>query len=131
MKLFVPGIGDKLTLEQDWVFEVLSEYRNDSLFDAIEKEKTKVQFQTYDGKQYVRHIQTNARATLPAGTILTVDRIYIRKGYSEFNSITFIVHACPDRRFISKSKGGLSSKAVRFWVKLSETRNMDISEHVD
>jgi len=58
--------------------------------------------------------------------VLKVDRVYIRKGMEDFSSITFVVVSSPDKRLIKKKDGGLAPKAVRFWVKLQETRSIEI-----
>lgn len=51
--------------------------------------------------------------TFPAGTVLKVDRIYIRKGSSDFSSISFWAHGLP-------TPLGKKPKAARFWAKLQE-----------
>jgi hypothetical protein len=51
--------------------------------------------------------------SLPKGTILTLDRIYVRKGKAGFDSISFIIHKCP----IKGIKG-------RFWVKLEDANTL-------
>ena len=48
-----------------------------------------------------------------AGTILRIDRIYIRKGNSEYSSISFWI------------KNGLN-KGARFWAKLDEVNTIHI-----
>lgn len=55
--------------------------------------------------------------TLPKGTQLKIDRIYIRKGQDEYSSITFYIEDCPDKTFKPKKK-------IRFWVKLSDVNNI-------
>ena len=54
---------------------------------------------------------TSITITLKKGTILKIDRIYIRKGCSDFSSVTFYVKNLD----VSKKK-----KAFRFWAKLDE-----------
>ena len=67
--------------------------------------------------------------TLPKGTILKVDRIYIRKGKSDFSSITFYaniqetVTTVKWRSTISKKK-----KSLRFWAKLSDCNNIEMNK---
>ena len=55
--------------------------------------------------------------TLPAGTILKIDRIYIRKGKSEFDSITFVIKKHPDDKRGALIRG-------RFWAKLPEVNGI-------
>jgi len=63
---------------------------------------------------------------LPKGAVLTVDRIYIRRGMSAYSSISFriakgtmstIAHATGTEPFASK-------KVVRFWAKLADVNTM-------
>lgn len=49
--------------------------------------------------------------TLPVGTILEVDRIFIRKGSATYNSVTF--------------KGNLGGHLIRFWVELKDANQID------
>lgn len=133
MKLFIPEIGDELTLVQDWHFETICEHRNDSLFEASEvppeqrweKLSDRSRWNHYrDGYDHYRPLRANF--VLPKDTVLKVDRVYIRKGNEDFSSITFIIVNGPDKRVVSKKNKGLAPKAVRFWVKLQETRNIEI-----
>lgn len=52
------------------------------------------------------------RATLPEGTILTIDRIYIRKGKSDYDSISFYAQI-----------PGIAKKK-RFWAKREDVNTM-------
>lgn len=63
--------------------------------------------------------------TLPAGTVLSVDRIYIRKGVGDFDSITFLITDCPDKRFAPKKARGFLPGGCRFWVKLDEANRIE------
>jgi hypothetical protein len=57
---------------------------------------------------------------LPTDTILKVDRIYIKKGSPEYNSITFYIETteCPE---LKKKKG------LRFWAKIADVNDkMDL-----
>jgi hypothetical protein len=60
-----------------------------------------------------------AVVTLKADTVLKVDRIYIRKGASEYSSITFFVWSEPGP-VPAKSK-----KKARFWAKLQDCNNIN------
>jgi len=62
------------------------------------------------------------QVTLPKGTKLIVDRIYIRKGASDYSSITFRTNSLGEATvkggfFQSKTK---TKKSLRFWIKLQE-----------
>lgn len=50
---------------------------------------------------------------LPVGTILTVDRIYIRKGAQDFSSLSFWAQIPMDK------------KRFRFWAKLSDVNEIE------
>ncbi len=53
--------------------------------------------------------------TLPTGTYLTFDRIYIRRGVSGFDSVTFRTNKnCPEPNF----------RGRRFWAKLDDINNV-------
>lgn len=55
------------------------------------------------------------KVTLPQGTQLKLDRIYIRQGAESFSSVTFrTTKISPDKKFASK----------RFWVKLSDANKI-------
>jgi hypothetical protein len=62
--------------------------------------------------------------TIPAGTVLAVDRIYIRKGSSDYSSITFYAKELGEvmvrgRRWYRGDKPK-KKKALRFWAKLED-----------
>jgi len=46
--------------------------------------------------------------TLPTDTVLKIDRIYIRKGKDDYDSITFVIQECSEKAL----------KKKRFWCKL-------------
>lgn len=54
--------------------------------------------------------------TLPMGSILSFDRIYIRKGASEYSSISFYLKFHPTLHL---------KKKPRFWAKLDECNTME------
>lgn len=151
MKLYIPNLGDKLRLTQDWTFRLYYESRNSSLLSEIFDNTPiffdycpdKISISDYNRKfleelinrkliapEYVmrkiwiaelkiyKHIEVSIidrqlllnmelYYTIPAGSILTVDRIYIRKGQGSFNSLSF--------RYNKK----------RFWVNLSDVNNIE------
>ena len=112
MNLFLPEIGTKLELTTDWTFVLYSEYRNSKMFDAIGKPM---------GSRWGGYGNQNAAknyiVTLPAGIILSVDRIYIRKGVSDYSSVTFTIPKVLNKK--SPYAG------VRFWTKLSDANKID------
>jgi hypothetical protein len=138
MKLLVPEIGTRLVLSKDWTFDLHIEGRNGSLFDALgikidgelrwgyfEAEYLpklkKLGFTTRksSGPSVWRDRYDAYKAvTIPKGTELTVDRIYIRKNAEDFSSLTF------------KMDGSVfgSKKTIRFWAKLADVNNIEFSE---
>jgi len=133
VKLFIPDVGEELKLVDDWRFTTICEYRNESLFDAFDvpTEERYSRFGDDDHWKragFDRYNPRPASFVLPAGTILKVDRVYIRKGISDYSSLTFLVSQSPEKRVLTKKHGGSAPKAVRFWVKLAETRNIEIEE---
>jgi hypothetical protein len=59
--------------------------------------------------------------TLPKGLVLTVDRIYIRKGKEDFDSITFNV---------PKKTSNVDGLNGRFWAKLSDINRVQFEKFV-
>jgi hypothetical protein len=109
MKLYVPEIGDKLKLESDWTFDLHWEHRNKALISH------------FFGEDFAWRAQKAPRpVTLPKGTVLTVDRIYIRQGASEYSSISF---------YASIGASGKSSfgkpKSPRFWATLKDCNKIE------
>jgi hypothetical protein len=68
----------------------------------------------------------NLEITLPKGTILAVDRIYIRKGASDFSSITFYAKGLGESEIKNRWSGRITKwKAQRFWAKLSDCNQIE------
>jgi hypothetical protein len=116
MRLFIPEIGTKLKLTQDWTFPLHFETRNKGAF-----EKLGIPF-VGDKRRYGWFgdaTQANP-VSLPKETLLIVDRIYIRKGttydggsLSQFSSLSFWCQ-CP----------GVKGK-FRFWAKLPDVNRIE------
>lgn len=124
MILCVPTIGDKVRVldGQSWSFHLIAEHRNSGAIDYFHPGvKGEGYYDYYDlpeGVTYYDYYRQHQRpperrkwlTTIPEGTVLTIDRIYLRKGKEEFDSITFI---------LNKPKG-VKGPMVRFWVRLDE-----------
>lgn len=110
MQLYIPRIGDKITLAEPWTFTLHEERRNVSLIKQVDPTHTKAGWQLY-GRN--RQSQTWT-VTLPERWELRVDRIYIRLNQADFDSITF---SCP-----------YNGKRVRFWVKLNDANKIVMTE---
>jgi hypothetical protein len=89
MRLFIPTIGQILELEKEWTVELKKEYRNDKMIEAH-----------------------GANITFPVKTQFAVDRIYIRQGGRDYDSVTF--------RTVTEPKG-------RFWVSLSKANEIEFN----
>jgi hypothetical protein len=152
MKIFIPSIGTRLKLLEDWRFDLYDEYRNETLREQ-------------HGLPSGGRDERCDPVVLPAGVELIVDRIYIRKGLTDFDSVTFRIagQSIPGKkvnrvakRFISYTIDGktypaedyykihwlrrqeatinyeefpyvekIAKKQVRFWAKLADVNNMN------
>ena len=135
MKLYIPEIGNQLRLTVDWTFDLYNEYRNATLLEKIGDSR--------DAGWYQRNIG-GSPCTIPAGAVLKVDRIYIRKGISEYSSITFCwvgertepkVEKHTETHYDSFGKPSLvpyihkiPRKPVRFWAKLDDVNNIEFEK---
>jgi len=64
--------------------------------------------------------------TFPTGTVLAVDRIYIRKGSSDYSSITFYAKGLGESIHKNRWSGKTTKwKAQRFWAKLQDCNNIE------
>ena len=98
MKFYIPEIGDHIVLTEDWSFDLHAEVRNRDLaiFNGFDLEYFGHGFD-YIGYRFTKPgevakpetVYETIPVTIPKGTILAIDRIYIRKGASDYSSITF------------------------------------------
>ena len=58
--------------------------------------------------------------TLEAGSVLRIERIYIRQGAGDFDSVTFRLIDGPNKSLLPKKAGGTAGVKCRFWVKLAD-----------
>lgn len=108
MELFIPEIGTILKLEQDWQFTLYQEYRN-NLFEKLDlKRDTQV-------------------VEIPKGTLVKVDRIYIKKGNSQFSSITFSIPTVRSKADKLNYPHNVKLGGGKFWVKLHECNGTNFS----
>lgn len=168
MRLFVPEIGTKITLELDWTFSLYDEGRNESLFTCIDDDKKKgldlwtkglndltkkcddirnrltgIPFNSTMYRAIIdefnkahseyleyRRNKYSLEVTIPKGTVLIMDRVYIRKNASEYSSLTFIIESSPDPKFAPTGirKGFNHTGAKRFWAKLSDCNKLHFDE---
>lgn len=122
MRLFIPTIGTQIKLIQDWDFTLHCEHRNFSLINHFKVDPDiKDQWDCYSYKRGA--LAQSWKARLEARTVLRIDRIYIRKGKDDFDSISFIVTDSPDK--IMGTKQNKCSTMIRFWAKLDDVNNID------
>lgn len=122
MKQFhIPRLGDIVTLASDWTFAVINDPRNHMVlqwsghpeYSAQSYYPLGVTSTSYYGPRLNKTVQL----TIPKGTRLKIDRIYIRKGQRDFDSVTFIA---PDLKALQNC----SKKSVRFFAKLDDVNTM-------
>jgi hypothetical protein len=115
-KLAIPELGQKLLLQNDLEVEIYLEYRNEKFLGQINPDwLLSSANRYYNSGRMPKH-----RVMLPAGTLLTVDRIYIRKGSSDYNSVTFS-HTRTDKALRSSRL-----PTGRFWISLKQANELDV-----
>lgn len=139
MKLYIPELGDDLRLLADWTFGLYNEDRNTTLMEIV-NDTREISYPFQGNKKYF-----DIPCTIPAGEILKVDRIYIRKGLDEYSSLTFFWKgkrtnpSVVTRTATAYPAFGLPSysstyqqkkprRPVRFWAKLSDVNNIEFEK---
>lgn len=146
MRMFIPEIGTRIVLESDWTFMLHDEHRNEGVLKMLMAQdpdlaETLTTRRAEAHERWARareartatadeiralgeamHAARNTQVTLPAGSELSIDRIYIRRGVSEYSSITFNLTRTTHAAFQGKGKG-----RKRFWAKLAEVNQMEIA----
>ena len=126
MTLFIPDIGTLLKLEQDWTFTLYAERRNTTLMNLfIEKPKSVDLNWSYHS--LVQNTIKNQLVELPQGLVIKVDRIYIRKGLSQYSSITFTVPKPKTKKDKEEMPQNVKFGGCKFWVKLHECNGIKFS----
>lgn len=123
MNFYVPTIGDKIYLSNAWTFKLYAEYRNFSLMEVLGDNLPGAEPVPTAGS-YSRKARLAGYATLPAGTCLRVDRIFIRGKARAYDSITFYIANSPNKKLANKKNGGTSGRLIRFWVKLEDANRI-------
>lgn len=117
MQLYIPPLGSSLVLSKNWTFKLNHEYRNELAFVHFDMKMKRGRY------SYLEKMLPPENVVLPKGTVLKIERIYIRKGNDDFDSITF---TCPEIKVVVP--GRTTRRAVRFWVKLDDANNIQF-EH--
>jgi hypothetical protein len=121
MKLYIPENGDEIKLAADWTFNLYNEDRNQTLMEKLgDKRRTIGSWHKDYG---------SVPATIPAGAVLKIDRVYIRKGSKEYSSITFLWkgEALPSKieTYSNGDTCKIPRQPVRFWAKLADVNNIE------
>jgi len=135
MKLWIPKIKDQIRLTEDWEFPLFRERRNDSMTTRI-----KPTLGLAIGNQ---RVEESIGCCLLSGTVLQIDRVYIRSGSSSaWDSITFYVKFSPGDKDKPRHIKQLQRwsrceytpvvvdpepqklKGARFWAKLSSVNEV-------
>lgn len=143
MKLYIPGLGDEIQLIADWTFDLHDEGRNESLMVYMKDYRLELAYG--DRNRTIPPVPT----TIPAGTVLKIDRIYIRKGSEEFNSVSFFWKGAAnlakvqmkefrDTEYFGFGKPSISTsrmrqvrtpkQPIRFWAKLDDVNNIEFEQ---
>lgn len=128
MNLFIPDIGTLLKLEQDWTFTLYNEYRNRTFGESYNK--FLIDKGDPNGKPPITFNYSswgNKIIDLPKGTVIKVDRIYIRKGLSQYSSVTFTVPKPKTKREKEEMPYNVIFGSSKFWVKLHECNGIQFS----
>ena len=133
MKLYIPEINDSIRLVEPWTFDLFNEYRNETLMEISSIEFPRIQSSF---KQFVPF-------TIPTGEVLKIDRIYIRKGASDYSSLSFLwVGKRTSSKVITRTATAVGygtkqswdydvkkpAKPVRFWAKLADVNNIEFEK---
>jgi len=123
-KLYIPPLGDEITLAEDWTFNLYNEHRNSTLVDVMNV--------TFPEVDYYKRQHQYKPVTLPAGSVLKVDRIYIKKGQDAFNSVTFYLKGHSRPGYVWTGHAGrtykMPKRSVRFWAKLADANKIVMEE---
>lgn len=120
MRLFIPELGTQVILTEDWTFDLHFERRNETFGKKMGLTAPhNPKYPDWKGFNWWQADSPPVAVTLPVGTILTVNRIYVRQGNKAFSSVTFSAKI-PNPTGKGKPKG-----MGRFWVKLAAANTID------
>jgi hypothetical protein len=149
-RLHIPRLGTEIMLAEDWTFPLFDEHRNEGLREAagitrvfnllpdfwqarreerintVSRTKWRMADGTLPEETYHYH-QMCHPITIPALTALTIDRIFIRKGAADFDSVTFWLKVQKGRPTVTIN-GRTLKKSVRFWAKLDDVNRIEVWE---
>lgn len=113
-QLYVPHVGATLELAEPWTFNLYDERRNDALIAQACSEDEQVAQDLQQRREEARRVRRYYDGlrlvcpyTFPVGTVLRIDRLYVRRGdQAAYDSLSFVVVG--------------AQKRVRFWAKLAD-----------
>lgn len=123
-QFYMPSLGDTMTLATDWEVVIANDRRNRSLAEWAGVCAVPSGSYSYYPLGPARNMgyaalrNVTATVTIPKGTVLRIDRIYLRKDKPTFNSLTFWAQI-----------PGVKKK-VRFFASLSDVNRMLIEDSV-
>jgi len=106
MKMYIPSLGDEIKLTKDWSFTLYYERRNRGVFKRLNIDP----YLMFDRDFEYTGTYFAVTWVIPADTILKINRVFIRQGSEEFNSVTFS----------GKETG-------RFWAKLEDVNTIEFT----
>jgi len=134
MNLFIPNCKTELILTEDWTFRLYFERRCDKLLETSGIMERHGGSKGYGGWNWRYHPDPDGNRhygrdlrhelfTIPKGSVLKVDRVYIRQGTTDtYDSLSFWLKNTTlldpsDPKGKKKVKG-------RFWAKLADVNKM-------
>ncbi|MEZ2310823.1 hypothetical protein AB6809_29685 [Paraburkholderia sp. RCC_158] len=147
-RLHIPRLGTEIIVAEDWTFQLFDEHRNEGLrtaagitrvFDllpnfwqarqeerinTVSRTKWRMSDGTLPEESHDYHRMCHP-LTMPRLATLSIDRIFIRKGAADFDSVTFWLKAKQNPVAIN---GRTIKKSVRFWAKLDDVNRIEVWE---
>lgn len=128
MNIFIPDIGTQLKLTEAWIFQLYPEFRNSTIIGAMGdeiKNLKKVVYKTgvhrWNNLPYEEFFY---EMFLPIGSILTVKRVYIRNGQSDYSSLTFTLNETTHPFLLYNKQKKKKKTCGYFWAKLSDVNQI-------
>lgn len=131
-QLYIPEIGDVITLSKEWVFDLYNEDRNETLMKHLGD--------TRDIAFSWNNTQLSAvKHAIPPGAKLKIDRVYVRKGQGDYSSVSFLwvgarIPGYIEQKPVTSYMGATPvkgfrdvkypAKPVRFWAKLADVNTI-------
>lgn len=126
MQMMIPPLGTRIRLTADWAFSLHYERRNESVYDMLGAFQDLKGKHGYPADAYAPAYRFDpserepVQVSLPAGTLLTLDRYYIRQGAGDFDSVSFMLPSQPLPGYSFGKK-----RAARFWAKLEDVNDIE------